>query len=68
VSASGSVTVESPQWSRQVHSRNLGVLGSDAPSEPVSFVVQSQGKSSTSSPTMEPEMLALEVTSGLQQR
>ena len=41
------------------------VLSSDAPSEPISFVVQSQGKSSISSPETTPEMLALEVTPGL---
>jgi hypothetical protein len=46
----------------------LDVLSSDAPSELVSFVVQSQGKYSISSPTTVPEMLAPEVTSGLWQR
>ena len=59
--------VDSSQWSRQVHSRNLDVLGSDALSKLVSFVIQSQGKSSTSSLTAAPEMLAPEVTLGLQQ-
>jgi hypothetical protein len=63
--ACGFTSMESPQWSHQVHSCNLDVLGSDAPSEPVSFVIQSQGKYSTSSPTTAPEMLAPEVTSGL---
>jgi hypothetical protein len=41
------------------------VLSYVAPSKLVSFVVQSQGKYSISSPAMAPEMLAPEVTSGL---
>jgi hypothetical protein len=58
--------VESSQWSRQVHSRNLQVLISDAPSEVILiFVIQSWGKYSTSSPATAPEMLATEVTPGL---
>jgi hypothetical protein len=66
-------TVKWKHWSRHSGVARctvaiFDVLGSDAPSEPVSFVIQSQGKSSISSPTMVPEMLAPEVTSGLQQR
>jgi len=44
------------------------VLSSDAPSELVRFVIQSQGKFSILSPTMALEMLSPEVTSGLRQR
>jgi hypothetical protein len=70
-------TVESPvdshQWSHHSGVARctvaiFDVLSSDAPSELVSFVIQSQGKSSISSPTTMPEMLAPEVTPGLRQR
>jgi hypothetical protein len=40
---------------------------SDAPSESEAQCRSTQGKSSTSSPTTAPEMLASEVTPGLQQ-
>ena len=40
---------------------------SDAPSESEAQCRSAQGKSSTSSPTMTPEMLATKVTPGLQQ-
>jgi hypothetical protein len=60
--------VDSHQWSHHSGVARctvaiFDVLSSDAPSELVSFVVQSQGKSSISSPTTVPEMLAPEVTS-----
>jgi hypothetical protein len=65
-------TVKWKHWSRHSGVARctvaiFDVLGSDAPSEPVSFVVQSQGKSSISSLAMAPEMLAPEVTPGLRQ-
>jgi hypothetical protein len=59
--------VDFPQWSHHsgvasAQLQSLDVLSSDAPSELVSFVIQSQGKYSISSPTTVPKMLALEVT------
>jgi hypothetical protein len=59
--------VESPQRSRQVQVQSSMVLMSDAPSESEARCHSTQGKYSTSSPTMVPEMLAPEVTPGLQQ-
>jgi hypothetical protein len=64
-------TVESPMDSHQWIDHSgvtkctvaiFDVLSFDAPSKPVSFIVQFQGKSSISSPTTVPKMLALEVT------
>jgi hypothetical protein len=66
-------SVDPPQWSHHSGVARctvaiFNVLSSDAPSELVIFVIQSQGKYSISSPTTTPEMLAPEVTSGLRQR
>jgi hypothetical protein len=57
--------VESPQWSARCTVAIFDVLSSDAPSESVSSLSFYPGKIFNSSPTMMPEMLALEVTSGL---
>jgi hypothetical protein len=48
-----------------VHSSNLQVLISDAPSESVDLCRSIRGKYSTSSPATAPEMLEPEVTPGL---
>jgi hypothetical protein len=61
-----------PQWSHSGVTKCtveiFNVLSSDAPLELVILFVQSQGKSSILSLTDVPEILAIKVTSGLQQR